>query len=43
MMKCIEIRAKQDTMQQRRERQLVYELIEKKALAAELEKANEEK
>ena len=42
-MKCIEIRAKQDTMQQRRERQLVYELIEKKALAAELEKANEEK
>ena len=43
MMKCIEIRAKQDTMQQRREHRLVYELIEKKALAAELEKANEEK
>jgi len=43
LMKCIEIRAKQATMQQRREHELVYELIEKKALAAELERANEEK
>ena len=42
LMKCIEIRAKQDTLKQTREHELVYELIEKKALAAELEKANEE-
>jgi len=42
LMKCIEIRAKQDTLKQTREHELVYELIEKKVLAAELEKANEE-
>merc|ERR1719285_1065887 len=41
--KCVEIRAKQDTLTQAKEHRQVYELIEKKALAAELEKANLEK